>query len=181
MNIHRYGNNRVSTSALRQWLNSDADKGQWWKVSKIGYRPPSQLNSQKGFMAGLSQEFIDCVAKVKRTYYTNSVTDASVIDVLYDKFFSATGTELYGSVNDNEGTYWTYYKEVTGLSSPSNGNNTGRIKYALNAKTSSQNSWAFSSNRGHSYCVWFRSTAGQLYYYDYANRSYRAVPACVIG
>lgn len=175
MNIYRYGNNRVSTSALRQWLNSDADKGQWWKASKIGYRPPSQLNSQKGFMAGLSQEFIDCVAKVKRTYYTNSVTDASVIDVLYDKFFSATGTELYGSVNDNEGTYWTYYKEVTGLSSSSNGNNTGRIKYALNAKTSSQGCWTFSSYRGGSCRVWYRSTAGQLGICC-ASNSCRAVP-----
>ena len=180
LNTYKYGHNRVSTSALRQWLNSDADKGQWWKAPKVGYCPPSQLNSIKGFMAGLPKEFIDCVAKVKRTYYTNSVTDGSVIDVLYDKFFAATGTELYGSVNDNEGTYFPYYKEVTGLSAPSNNQNTGRIKYALNAKTSSQGCWACSSFRGGSYYVWFRSTAGQLYYLNAIN-SYRAVPACVIG
>ena len=180
LNIYKYGHNRVSTSAMRQWLNSDADKGQWWKAPKVGYCKPSQLNTQKGFMAGLSQEFIDCVARVKRTYYTNSVTDGSVIDVLYDKFFSATGTELYGSVNDNEGTYFPYYKEVTGLSAPSNSQNTGRIKYALNAKTSSQNCWAFSSYRGGSCSVWIRYTTGQLDNY-YASYSYRAVPACVIG
>lgn len=175
LNIYKYGHNRVQTSALRQWLNSDADKGAWWTAPKTGYCPPSQLNSIKGFMAGLSQEFIDCVAKVKRTYYTNSVTDGSVIDVLYDKFFSATGTELYGSVNDNEGTYFPYYKEVTGLSAPSNSQNTGRIKYALNAKISSQDCWAFSSNRGFSYYVWRRYAAGQLNNNN-ANNSYRAVP-----
>ena len=180
LNIYRYGHDRVLTSALRQWLNSDADKGQWWKAPKVGYCKPSQLNTQKGFMAGLSQEFIDCVARVKRTYYTNSVTDGSVIDVLYDKFFSATGTELYGSVNDNEGTYFPYYKEVTGLSAPSNSQNTGRIKYALNAKTSSQFCWTFSSNRGDSCNVWLRYATGQLYL-SYASNSYRAVPACVIG
>ena len=128
----------------------------------------------------LPQEFLDCVAKVKRTYYTNSVTDGSVIDVLYDKFFAATGTELYGSVNDNEGTRWLYYKEVTGLSAPSNAASTGRIKYALNAKTSPQNCWTFSSYRSGSYYVWYRSTAGQLYSYN-ASFSSRAVPACVIG
>ena len=178
--IYRYGHNRVSTSALRQWLNSNADKGAWWTAPKIGYCPPSQLNKIKGFMAGLPQDFVDCVAKVKRTYYTNSATDGSVIDVLYDKFFSATGTELYGRVNENEGTYWTYYKEATGLSAPSNNQNTGRVKYALNAKTSSQYCWTFSSNRGHSYDVWHRYATGQLYY-DLATTSYRAVPACVIG
>lgn len=181
LNIYRYGHNRVQTSALRQWLNSDADKGAWWTAPKTGYLPPSQLNSQKGFMAGLSQEFLDCVAKVKRTYYTNSVTDGSVIDVLYDKFFSATGTELYGSVNNNEGTYFPYYKEVTGLSAPSNNQNTGRIKYALNAKTSSQYCWAFSSYRGYSYFVWTRYASGQLYNSFSAYYSFRAVPACVIG
>ena len=180
LNIYKYGHNRVSTSALRQWLNSDTNKGAWWTAPKTGYCPPSQLNSIKGFMAGLSQDFLDCVAKVKRTYYTNSVTDGSVIDVLYDKFFSATGTELYGSVNDNEGTYFPYYKEVTGLSAPSNSQNTGRIKYALNAKTSSLNCWAFSSNRGYSCYVWRRGAAGHLYF-NGANDSYRAVPACVIG
>lgn len=178
--IYKYGHNRVSTSALRQWLNSDADKGAWWTAPKIGYCPPSQLNSIKGFMAGLSQDFVDCVAKVKRTYYTNSATDDSVIDVLYDKFFSATGTELYGTVNENEGTYWTYYKEATGLSAPSNNQNTGRVKYALNAKTSSQGCWAFSSIRGSSYNVWIRATTGQLYG-NYPYFSFRAVPACVIG
>lgn len=178
--IYRYGHNRVSTSALRHWLNSDADKGAWWTAPKIGYCPPSQLNDIKGFMAGLPQDFVDCVAKVKRTYYTNSATDGSVIDVLYDKFFSATGTELYGTVNENEGTYWTYYKEATGLSSPSNYKNTGRVKYALNAKTSSQDCWAFSSSRGHSCDVWYRYSAGQLNNFT-AYGSYRAVPACVIG
>lgn len=178
--IYKYGHNRVSTSALRQWLNSDADKGAWWTAPKIGYCPPSQLNSIKGFMAGLSQDFVDCVAKVKRTYYINSVTDGSVIDVLYDKFFEATGTEVYGSVNKNEGTYWTYYKEATGLSAPSNNQNTGRVKYALNAKTSSQSCWMFSSHRGDSYYVWCRNTSGQLFS-NFANSSYRAVPACVIG
>ena len=180
LNIYKYGHNRVQTSALRQWLNSDSDKGTWWTAPKIGYCPPSQLNSIKGFMAGLQQDFLDCVAKVKRTYYTNSVTDGSVIDVLYDKFFSATGTELYGSVNDNEGTYFPYYKEVTGLSAPSNNQNTGRIKYALNAKTSSQYCWALSSYRGFSCSVWSRGTAGQLLS-NLAYGSSRAVPACVIG
>ena len=180
LNIYKYGHNRVQTSALRQWLNSDADKGAWWTAPKVGYCPPSQINSQKGFMAGLSQDFLDCVARVKRTYYTNSVTDGSVIDVLYDKFFSATGTELYGSVNDNEGTYWPYYKEVTGLSAPSNIQNTGRIKYALNAKTSSQACWSLSSSRGTSYTVFYLVVAGLLYG-NYERSSFRAVPACVIG
>lgn len=181
MNTYKYGHNRVLTSAYRQWLNSDADKGNWWIAPKVGYCPPSQLNSQKGFMVGLSREFIDCVAKTKRTYYANSVTDGSVIDVIYDKFFAATGTELYGSVNDNEGTYWTYYKEVTGLSSPSNSNNTGRIKYALNAKSSSVYCWTFSSSRSSSCDVWNRNATGQLGGNYRANGIYRAVPACVIG
>lgn len=180
LNIYRYGHNRVSASALRQWLNSDADKGMWWQAPQIGYCKPSSANDVKGFMAGLPKDFIDCVAKIKRTYYTNSVTDGSVIDVLYDYFFESTITELYGTANDNEGTRWEYYKEVTGLTSPSNGENTGRTKYALNAKTSPVYCWAFSAYRGSSHSAWYRDTAGQLSYYG-ALTGYRAVPACVIG
>lgn len=176
LDIYKFGHNRVSTSALRQWLNSDADKCAWWTAPKVGYCPPSQLSQYKGFMVGLPQDFVDCVAKVKRTYYTNG----SVVDVLYDKFFEATGTELYASVNENEGTYWTYYKEVTGLSAPSNNQNTGRIKYALNSKTSSQTCWMFSSRRGNSCTAWDRYSAGRISF-DTVNLSFRAVPACVIG
>lgn len=178
--IYKNGHNRYSTSAYRQWLNSDKDKGKWWTASNVGYCPPSQLNSQKGFIAGLSQNFIDCVAKIKRTYDTNSKTDGSVIDVIYDKFFAATATELYGVANDNEGEYWAYYKEVTGLTAPSNSANTGRIKYALNAKSSPQSCWSSLCLRSFSYAVWCRSPAGQLGSAS-ASNGYRAVPACVIG
>lgn len=180
LNIYRYGHNRVKDSAMRQWLNSSAGKGKWYTKPGIGYVEPSNVNSYVGFMAGLPSDVLNNVAKTKRTYYCNYVTDDSAIDTLYDKFFLASVTEIYGIGNANEGAVWPWYKKVTGLPAPSNAENAGRIKTALSARTTGQHSWTFSANRNLSSSASRRVTRGQLGSTN-AAASYRTVPACRIG
>ena len=49
-NICRYGYNRWSQSAYRQFLNSDsAEKGKWWTPQHLGDVAPNEHNTRAGF------------------------------------------------------------------------------------------------------------------------------------
>ena len=86
-NIFSNGYNRWSHSAIRQWLNSDADAGEWWTSQHIGDTAPAQATTTDGFMKGLDEDFLNVVQPVKVTTATNTVTDGGVIDITYDRFF----------------------------------------------------------------------------------------------
>lgn len=178
-NILSYGYNRYRDSAWRQFLCSEDGVGEWWAATHVGDVAPSQLNSRAGFLSGFSAADLALMKKSKITCYTNNVTDGSVIDTMYDKWFLASGTEMYGSVNANEGAYFPYWKSATGLASPSNNANAGRIAYRLNNHASSMWHWLRSPYRSYSYIVWRVSTSGDLNY-GTANTSYGALPACAI-
>ena len=46
-NICRYGYNRWSHSAIRQWLNSSAEKGKWWTAQHLGDVAPNEHNTRE--------------------------------------------------------------------------------------------------------------------------------------
>lgn len=182
LNVLRYGYNRYSQSAYRQWLNSDADAGQWWEPKHANDVAPSQLNTYDGFLKGLDSDFLAIINPVKVQVATNTVTDGGVTDTMYDKFWLPSIEEMYGSPQAAgiEGTYFPYWKTKTGLSTPSNAANSGRIQYALNAQTTAQVVRCRSAYRGGASYAWICSAAGELasassYY------SYRSVPACAIS
>lgn len=63
-NICRWGYNRWSHSAIRQWLNSDsAEKGNWWKAKHLGDVAPNELKNRAGFLSGFEQDFLDVIKK----------------------------------------------------------------------------------------------------------------------
>jgi len=179
--LYKYGYNRYRDSAYRQYLTSNATAGNWWTATHIGDAPPAELNSVRGYMAGCSAALLAAAKPIKITCYTNSVTDGSVVDVMVDKFWLPSGTQLYGSVNANEGTYWKYYKDKTGWDSPKNDANEGRIHYAVENHSSAQDVRLRSAYRGYSYNTWHCYTTGYLnVYYYYAYNSFRCVAACAI-
>ncbi len=135
-NILTIGYNRYKDCGIRQWIKSDQPAGQWWSSTHVGDVAPSQLNSIRGYKAGCSQALLNAIKPIKITCYTNSVTDGSVIDTMYDDIWLPSGTEMYGSVNDNEGTYFPYWQRATGLSAPNNSANAGRIMYKVNNHSS---------------------------------------------
>ncbi|MCC8151983.1 MAG: DUF6273 domain-containing protein [Lachnospiraceae bacterium] len=182
-NIVRYGYNRWSHSAQRQWLNSSAEKGEWWSAQHLGDVAPSQLSTYKGFMAGFEDDFLNVLGKVKVTTALNTVTDSDIgtQEDTYDTFFLPSVEQMYGApqLSGVEGDYFEYWQEATGLSAPSNDVNSGRITYALDAQTTAQVVRLRSAYRGYSYYTWDVYTAGYIYYYS-AGGTFRCAPACVI-
>ena len=119
------GYNRWSHSTIRQWLNSDAGVGKWWEPQHFGDVAPTDLSQQiRGFMANLDKDFLSVINPVKVQTACNTVTDGGVTDVTYDRFFLPSIEEVYGvpEVADVEGPYFPYWKQVTSLDEPSNGN-----------------------------------------------------------
>lgn len=187
VDVLKNGYNRWSHSGQRQWLNSAAGIGEWWMAQHIGDCPPSQLNTLKGFMAGLDSDFLSVVQPVQVKTSCNTVTDGGVTDITYDRFFLQSIEEVYGApqIADIEGPYFPYWKQITGLENPSNGsssdtNNARKIRRVNNPAGSAAHVRLRSAYRGNSYNAWIVSTGGYLGS-NYAGYSYAALPACVIS
>lgn len=184
-NICRYGYNRWSQSAYRQFLNSDsAEKGKWWTPQHLGDVAPNEHNTRAGFLSGFEQDFLSVIKKVKIRTQLNTITDKEIgtDEETVDLMFLASKEQEYGTLES--GVYnddaWDYYKEVSGFEKPNNGNSTGRIKYLLDSQTSADWHRLRSPFRGSSSYTWFCYTAGSLNDNGAYNSS-RCAPACVIA
>ena len=125
--VIRYGYNRYSQSAYRQWLNSGSPKGtSWWAAQHDYDVAPEGHNTIPGFMDGFTSEWKAIFKPVRVQTLTNTVTDNGVTDTTYDKFFLPSLAEAYGSQTnaETEGAYWEYWKRETGYDSPTNGSST---------------------------------------------------------
>lgn len=184
-NICRYGYNRWSHSAYRQFLNSDAEKGNWWKAQHLGDVAPNELENRAGFLSGFEQDFLDVIKKVKIRTQLNTITDEEIgtDEETVDLMFLPSKEQLYGvlegSIYNDEA--FEYYKQVAGFEAPNNGNSTGRIKYKLDAQTSADWQRLRSPNRGSSNYTWNCNYAGYLYSVNGATNAGRCAPACVIA
>lgn len=184
-NICRYGYNRWSHSAYRQWLNSDsAEKGTWWKAQHLGDVAPNELKNRAGFLSGFDQDFLSVIKKVKIRTQLNTITDKDIgtDEETVDLMFLPSKEQLYGTL---EGSVYNdeafeYYKQVTEFEAPNNGNSTGRIKYKLEAQTSADWQRLRSPYRGYSYYTWNCYATGILGY-SLAYVAGRSAPACVIA
>lgn len=184
-NICRYGYNRWSQSAYRQFLNSDsAEKGKWWTPQHLGDVAPNEHNTRAGFLSGFEQDFLSVIKKVKIRTQLNTITDKEIgtDEETVDLMFLASKEQEYGTLES--GVYnddaWDYYKEVSGFEKPNNGNSTGRIKYRLDSQTSADWHRLRSPNRGSSGNAWYCGNAGYLNSTS-AYYSSRCAPACVIA
>ena len=183
-----YGYNRWSQSAMRQFLNSGAASGAWWSAKNPYDRPPQQLATMRGFMAGFDEAFLNIINPVKVTTALNTVSDSAfgTTEDTFDTFFCPSLEQEYivPQLAGAEGEYWEYWKQRLGLTSPqvqsSDGANAFHIRYAYNAKTSAQGVRLRSANRGSAGITWYVTTTGYAYgYYDAAGAN-RPCPACVI-
>lgn len=114
-----YGDNRWWKSACRQYLNSDAAVGAWWKPQDKWDMKPDQADTLPGFLSGFSDDFKNALSRVKVVTYGNTVTDDGSAVVTYDKIFLPSLQEIYCSPQvSGEGTYWPYWKERTGAKTP---------------------------------------------------------------
>lgn len=185
--VYQYSYNRYRDSAQRQWLNSDADAGDWWTATHYGDTAPSQLATRKGFMAGLDADFLEVIQPVKIQVAANTDTDGGATDVMYDRFFLQSLEEMYGSPQAAgvEGSYFPYWKTVTGLDAPTNGSSSNTnparlIRRISNPSGSAATVRLRSANRGNATNAWYVTASGYLNNNN-ANSSYASQPACVIS
>lgn len=183
-----YGYNRWSHSANRQFYNSAAAANAWWTPQHPEDRPPQQLASMPGFMAGFDEAFLNIVKPVKVITALNTVTDSNIgtTEDTYDTFFLPSLEQEYivPQLSGVEGDYFPYWKERLGLTSPqvtgADGINARHIRYAYTAQTSAQYCRLRSASRGNANFTWNVYTAGYVYGYYYATVASRGCPACVI-
>lgn len=183
-----YGWNRWSKSAIRQYLNSTAPKGKWWKPQSKYDRPPEQLATKDGFLAGYPEDFLKVIKNVKVRTSLNNVCDKleGSYEDTYDKIFLPSLEQEYITTQyaGIEGDVWEYWKKATERTEPTQwwkkyeeGGHT--ITYGINGKTTAKHVRLRSTYRGNSYDVWFISPGGYVSTNNAAN-AYNFVPACVI-
>ena len=183
-NICRYGYNRWSHSAIRQWLNSDKDKGAWWTARHLGDVAPNELNSKAGFLSGFEQDFLSVIKKVKIRTQLNTTTDKDIgtDEETVDLMFLPSKEQMYGAIES--GIYndeaFEYYKKTTGFDKPKNDACDARIHYKIDVKSSAQYTRLRSPNRGGGCYAWGADPTGILYDYGSGYNTNVCSPVCVI-
>ena len=176
----RYGSNNWVQSAMRQWLNSSATKGNVWEPQTNYDRPPSWVSNTDGFLYGIDKSFLDVIGEVKKITTLNTITDNT--DGAYvetdEKFFLLSNDEAYFPTESGvkQGTPYAYYKNYSDHSAPSNNADSNRIKYRNGSATYW---WLRSPNPWSAYNVRGVSPPGNLYDTG-ASDSYGVAPACCI-
>ena len=182
-----YGYNRYSQSAIRQWLNSDAAAGSWWTAQNGWDRPPAQVTTVRGFLAGVSAEFLQIIKPVDVVTAINTVEgSAETYETTQDRIFLPSLQEMYiaPQLADTEGIDWDYYKELAeeaGLPGKFQQGQTYPIlkTYRISSKTSAVNARLRSAYRGYACYTWSVSTSGYVNA-SYAYYALSGSPACII-
>lgn len=178
-----YGYNRWSHSAIRQFLNSKADKDAWWIAQHLGDVRPNQLGTNAGFMTGFEEDFLSCLNPIKVTTVCSDV-DTTAEDT-YDTFFLPSLEQMYARAQRTgvEGNYFEYWKRATGATKPNEwygaGRNPGYIAYGIEAKTSPQSMRLRSANIADSYNTWLVYSHGSVAVLS-ASQAYRCTPVCAV-
>lgn len=160
-----YGWNRWKTSALRQYLNSEAAKGAWWTAQDEWDVAPDQLKDKAGFLSGCSADFLSALQVVKVTTFANTVNDGGGEDVTYDRVFIPSMEQMYCTPQvKGEGTYLEYWKQRSGATAPLAqwGTYPNIITYAVENHTSPQYMRLRSASRGNANGAWFVGSSGNV-------------------
>ena len=160
-----YGWNRWKTSALRQYLNSNKPKGQWWSPQDQWDIRPDQLASKDGFLCGMPEEMLNSLKKVKVSTFANTVNDEGVEDITYDYVIIPSMEQVYCQPEiSGEGVAHDYWKRRSGRTTPCQQYQTypNMISYSVANHTSPQFTCLRSAKREFVYHTWFVYSNGQF-------------------
>lgn len=180
-----YGYNRWKYSAVRQYLNSDANAGEWWTPQHDFDRAPDVASTKKGWLAGAPDEFKAVLTPIKvQTALPTALATAEGItyDETYDKVFLPSLTEHYISQQIAEGTEFEYWKEINGTATKfPTGTATDALKvYSISNHSNATYRWLRSSGRGYGYGAWLVFPSGAVGGSTAAGYSFPLAPACAI-
>lgn len=178
-----YGWNRWKTSALRQYLNSEAAKGAWWTAQDEWDVAPDQLKDKAGFLSGCSADFLSALQIVKVTTFANTVNDGGGEDTTYDRVFIPSMEQMYCAPQiKGEGTYLEYWKQRSGATAPLAqwGTYPNIITYAVENHTSPQFMRLRSASRGTANGAWCVYSSGNVNNRYLASNANRFAPLVVI-
>lgn len=179
--IQTYGYNNYEFSAWRQYLNSDEGLGVWWHGQHVGDCAPAQLASMRGYKAGCSAALLQYAKPIKVPVWPWNKNPQTVTDT----FWMASGTEMFGSVNDDEGEPFKGIADncysISGWTTPNNNNTAARQYRRVSSPSSSAVTvWLRSANRSYSYIGWNVGASGGIGSYGSASGAFAALPACAI-
>lgn len=182
-----YGDNRYATSAIRQYLNSDKSKGEWWTAQTKWDIAPDQLSQIDGYLCGMDPELLAVLKPVKVVTYCNTVTatgQKQVKDITYDKVTLISLEQMY--INPQiagEGEAHEYYKELNGTSTKFQQWQTYEIlkTFAVENLTSPRDVHLRSANRLNTCNTWIVGFSGSVYGVSYASSAFRPAPLMFIG
>lgn len=181
-----YGDNRYATSAIRQYLNSDKPKGEWWTAQTKWDIAPDQLSQIDGYLCGMDPELLAVLKPVKVVTYCNTVTatgQKQVKDITYDKVTLISLEQMYIEPQAaGEGEAHEYYKELNGTAKKFQWWQTYEIlkTFAVENPTSLQNVRLRSASRGFAYNTWNVYSSGYVSSYG-ASYAYRPASLMFIG
>lgn len=181
-----YGDNRYATSAIRQYLNSDKPKGEWWTAQTKWDIAPDQLSQIDGYLCGMDPELLAVLKPVKVVTYCNTVTatgQKQVKDITYDKVTLISLEQMY--INPQiagEGEAHEYYKELNGTNTKFQLWQTYEIlkTFAVESPTSPQYVRLRSAGRGYACYAWYVGSSGVVSGGD-ASSALRPAPLMFIG
>jgi hypothetical protein len=180
-----YGNNRWKYSAIRQYLNSDANAGEWWHPQHVLDRAPDIAGTKKGWLAGTPEEFRGVLTPVKvLTAIPNANESAGEpkYDVTYDKVFLPSLNENYITPQEVEGEPWEYWMEINGTATkfPLDVDTPALKVFQLNNHNATTYRWMRSCYRGYGCHAWRVSPSGRVNSNHAAGYSFTSAPACAI-
>ena len=160
-----YGWNRWKTSALRQYLNSNKQKGQWWTPQDQWDVCPDKLANKDGFLCGMPEEMLHSLKKVKVSTFANTVNDEGVEDITYDYVIIPSMEQIYCQPQiSGEGVAHDYWKRKSGRTTPCQQEQTypNMISYSLTNHTSPQYVRLRSNNCNTAHYTWYIFYNGKI-------------------
>lgn len=160
-----YGWNRWKTSALRQYLNSNKPKGQWWTPQDQWDICPDQLASKDGFLRGMPEKMLNCLKKVKVVTYANTVNDEGAEDITYDYVTLPSLSQMFIRAQiSGEGDVHTYWKRRSGRTTHCEWftEYPNMIEYSAENKTSPQTVRLRSTSQNDACKMWYVGTSGYV-------------------
>ena len=182
-----YGYGRWSQSAIRQYLNSAEAAGAWWEMKNPWDRPPSQLATLRGFLAGYSEDFLAILDTVDVVTALNTVEGfTETTETTQDKIFLPSLQEWHitPQLANVEGEDWQYMIDLAEEDGRTGRFPTGQAvdilkRYNIASQSSSVFVWLRSTVLYNAYSAYYVNASGYVSSY-YAYDTTRGCPACKI-